>query len=595
MKKRLPLEHSGPLHPPGARKKGHLPPEERIRVTVVLRRSKAEEVASALGDKVKAILDHAPGHHAPLSRAELAKLHAGVDVHLPLIEKFARDHGLEVVRFSRATHDVVLEGPASALNRAFGVELEQYEHEGHRFHSHKGEIHLPEKLHSLIEDVLGLDDTPVARRGADNAAGTESATSTSFTPLELARYYRFPAGANGDGQRLAVLEFGGGFYESDLTAYWDFLGLETRPEVRVRDVDGTTNDPLAYDRMTEIMKAWNEGRTFAQMSEEFGSDFSLASYTLEVTGDAEIAGALASGGVVDVFFAPNTRQGWYDAIHAAVGLNDAAEEDLPAALSISWSVTEPGSGSFMKTVQGALENAYLLGVVVCCSAGDWGSRNTSSADAAEASVSFPASSPYSLACGGTQFAADDPSASRVEVVWNRENRGTQQATGGGVSGKWEIPDFQTGVPVPAHGELNGPTWISSSVPEEDRAAFRGCGVPDVAALADTQEGYDLLIAGERTVIGGTSLATPLWAGLLACLSQELGQRVGWIQTYIYRESFRDAFRSPTTGHNQLPNSEAIAYFGTGSGDWSCCCGLGVPDGEKLLECLRNALDAAGDA
>ena len=209
---------------------------------------------------------------------------------------------------------------------------------------------------------------------------------------------------------------------------------------------------------------------------------------------------------------------------------------------------------------------------------------------------FPASSPYALACGGTQFENDSPTGTRaetgalVETVWNRDNRGLQQATGGGVSGRWEIPDFQADAAVPAHGALNGPAWISTTVPPEERAAFRGRGIPDVAALADTLHGYEVLVTGQRTVIGGTSLATPLWASLLACLSQQLGQPVRWIQELIYQESFQQCFGSLEKGDNQLPNAQAIAYFDTRADVWDGCCGLGTPDGEKLLECLQRVID-----
>ena len=226
MRKRLPIAGSSPQHPAELVRKESLATERRIRVTVVLRRPQADGTP-AVAQKVQKIARTAPQKRAPLSRAELAELNAATKTQRSAFEKFARDYDLELVRFSKFTRDVVLEGSVKAINRAFGIELEQYDYRGTRFHSHRNEIRLPKKLHPLVEDVLGLDDTPRARHNA--VAGTAPETTIGFTPPQLAKIYRFPTTEGPSNQRIAVLEFGGGFYPSDLETYWDSLDPGATP------------------------------------------------------------------------------------------------------------------------------------------------------------------------------------------------------------------------------------------------------------------------------------------------------------------------------------------------------------------------------
>ena len=78
--------------------------------------------------------------------------------------------------------------------------------------------------------------------------------------------------------------------------------------------------------MAEIITLWNQGWSYARLSEKFGNTFALASLTLEVTTNIEVAGALVGGGALDVYFAPNSQSGFYDAINAALGLSDEVRD-----------------------------------------------------------------------------------------------------------------------------------------------------------------------------------------------------------------------------------------------------------------------------
>src|SRR5208283_3219135 len=191
-------------------------------------------------------------------------------------------------------------------------------------------------------------------------------------------------------------------------------------------------------------------------------------------------------------------------------------------------------------------------------AGDDGS--TDGVKDGSAHVDFPASSPFCLACGGTAIQASNGQITS-EQVWN-ELANQEGATGGGVSTVFSLPAYQQNANVPA--QVNN--------------GFVGRGVPDVAGDADPTTGYQVLVDGQNTVIGGTSAVAPLWAGLVALLNQQLGQPVGFLNTVLYQIG-ESAFNDITQGSN--------GDYSAGPG-WDACTGLGSPNGAALLQALQAA-------
>ncbi len=136
------------------------------------------------------------------------------------------------------------------------------------------------------------------------------------------------------------------------------------------------------------------------------------------------------------------------------------------------------------------------------------------------------------------------------------------ATGGGVSEVFSLPAYQQNANVPA--APNG---------------FQGRGVPDVAGDADPETGYNVIVDGQQSVIGGTSAVAPLWAGLLARINQALGKNVGYLNPLLYTGAAESSFRDVTSGSN--------GDYSAGKG-WDACTGLGTPDGAKLLSALQGS-------
>jgi len=104
----------------------------------------------------------------------------------------------------------------------------------------------------------------------------------------------------------------------------------------------------------------------------------------------------------------------------------------------------------------------------------------------------------------------------------------------------------------------------------------GRGVPDVAGNADPETGYNVVVDGSATVIGGTSAVAPLWAGLTALINQSLGQPVGFLNPLLYVKPAAVTFHDITSGNND--------GYDSGPG-WDPCTGQGSPNGKELLNAL----------
>jgi kumamolisin len=511
MESHVPVPGSERQLPLDARRVGPADPDEPITVTVVVRRPPdAQPVGPAA---------------APLARTRFAETHGADADNLAAVERFAHDHGLTVAESSPQRRTVKLIGKVADAIEAFGVDLHRYEHPEHgRFRGRAGPVHVPVELIDVVEGVFGLDDRPQVRpqfRIADPRAVT-----SSYTPVEVARAYDFPAGATGAGQCVAIIELGGGYRESDLEAYFDDLGIPA-PTVTAVSVDGATNSPAGDPNSADG----------------------------EVLLDIEVVGAIAPGARIAVYFAPNTDQGFIDAVTTAV--HD--QVNAPSVISISWGAPE---SSWTLQAQTALDQAFAdaaaLGVTVCAACGDSGSGD--GVGDGRAHADFPASSPHVLGCGGTRL---EPGG--AETVWNDGTTGG--ATGGGVSDTFEPPEWQSSADVPPSAN-------------PDRRAGRG--VPDVSGNADPQTGYRVLVDGQQETIGGTSAVAPLWAALVALLNELRGAPVGFLNPVLYG-SGDDTLRDVTSGDNDLGNAPAY----TASPGWDACTGLGSPDGSTLARLLTS--------
>jgi kumamolisin len=498
-----------------ARPVGQVDPNEQIEVSVYL---KAPANSGDLGQLVS--------QGRRLTREEYSKSYGASPEDIAKIEQFARDHDLTIVEENPAARRVILAGTAAALSNAFATELQTYETPGGQYRGRTGPLHVPDDLDQIVQGVFGLDNRPQV---SPHLRLTPHAAATSYTPRQVAQLYDFPTNVNGAGQCIALIELGGGFKQKDLQTYFRQLGI-TPPKVTAISVDKKHNRPVGKPDS-------DDG---------------------EVVLDIEVAGAIASGAHIAVYFAPNTDAGFLDAVTQAT--HDSANN--PSVISISWGSAEANwTAQAMHNMDQAFQAAAALGITVCCAAGDNGSSDGVTRDT-NAHVDFPASSPYALGCGGTNLQATS------EVVWNE---GPNSATGGGVSDTFPPPSWQASV----------------NVPPSVNDGHKGRGVPDVAGDADPQTGYKIHVDGQDGVFGGTSAVAPLWAALIALINQSQRQSVGYLNPVLYQnypQLLQDgAFRDITSGNNGAYSAKS---------GYDACTGLGSPDGVKLLEALQTIMKAA---
>ena len=484
---------------------------ETITVTVLVPRRKEIDTES---------LGSAPH----LSYEKFAEQHGPRQESVEKVEDFARQFGLRVAAVNEpGRRSLHLTGTRTEMERAFGVSLQEHVFEGEKLRTREGAIFLPQSLIGHVEAVLGLDNRPQAKPHFRKIRA--QATNVSYTPVQVASLYGFPSGAKATGQTIGIIELGGGYKPADITAYFKGLGLAA-PSVTAVSVDGGKNAP-----------------TNANSADG------------EVLLDIEVCAAVAPGAKIVVYFAPNTDQGFADAISQAA--HDTTHK--PSVISISWGGPESSwTTQAITAMESACQAAAALGVTITAAAGDDGATDGVSGTAKH--VDYPASSAFVLGCGGTKLTGSGSTISS-EVVWN-ELSNNEGATGGGFSSRFALPSWQKGVVQP-----------SSSTKR---------GVPDVAGDADPATGYKVQVDGRNEVIGGTSAVAPLWAGLIALSNAVNGKQAGFANPALYKAA-KTAFRDITSGHNGSTSSNGFAA----SAGWDACTGLGSPKGAAVLSALKQ--------
>jgi kumamolisin len=530
--KALPGSEKGPVT--DSREVGNVDPEHPMIVTVVLRpKENLDPAALSSGGEY-------------MSREEFAARHGADEADVAKVEAFAAAHHLSVFSINLAARTMVLGGRTGDMQKAFAVDLKMYSTENNqRFRGRQGEVYIPDDLEHIVTAVFGLDDRQAAdphlRRVkidttpepqlAVKAAAQPAAAPHAFNAPAVGKLYQFPANLHGTGQTIGIIELGGGFKMSDLNAYFSGLGMAT-PSVVSVGVDGITNSPGVN-------------------TDADG----------EVALDIEVAGSIAPKAKIAVYFGRNTNAGFLNAINAAI--HDSVRN--PSVISISWGAAERNfTASAKHQYEAAFQAAAALGVTVLAATGDNGSSD--GVTDGKPHVDFPSAAPSVLACGGTRLVATNPTTIASETVWNDGPTGPG-AGGGGVSNFFAKPAYQAGTPVP-----HSPT------------GFAGRGLPDVSGNADPFSGYNVVVGGQRQVIGGTSAVAPLFAGLIALLNEGASPRkVGLVQPKLYATP--GTCRDVTQGNNDYSGTLTVYKAGPG---WDAASGLGSAIGAHWVTALVTA-------
>ncbi|MGI0156054.1 MAG: PKD domain-containing protein, partial [Thermoplasmata archaeon] len=290
---------------------------------------------------------------------------------------------------------------------------------------------------------------------------------------------------------------------------------------------------------------------------------------LEEALDLEWSHASAPGAAIDMTFAPNPNVGLYQAVdylvaHQSVnvismswgepdtGVYNAFDDPCVAACN----ATTDGSYALLGPV---LEFAAAEGISVFAATGDCGAADGTSGLA----TNFPASDPYVTGVGGTFLTTTSNGSWNGEVGWSGNASGKVAPgcdNGGGSGGGFSPsprPWWQSGTGVPS-GE-----------------GYRG--VPDVSAISVPS--VSIYVDGSRGGVEGTSVATPIWAGIAALADQYAARPLGMLNPALYAilrgPGYSTDFHDILTGNN--------TYL-AGPG-WDPVTGIGSPVVGSLLPAL----------
>ncbi len=495
-----------------------------------------------------------PAERRRMPQDDFARQYGAEPTDIDKVVAFVQSHGLTVIETSAARRAVVVSGTVAQFNQAFGIELGRYEHlvrhsrgglpRAETYRGREGVIHIPRSLEGIILGVFGLDNRRITKRAANDPPNTNPITVPEVTQL-----YDFPPNFAA-GQTIAILSEDG-YALADLHQYNTTLpatfSVPDPTDITVRGPGNLGFDPVG-----------------------------------ETTQDISIAGAAARGASLAVYFTTYDQVGWVDLLLRVV--HPSPGDPLCSVLSTSFYVSNGDdaaelaadgvSVAWVNAVSAALQDMAIQGVTFCTVSGDYGVNCSAYGGAPSDGVQhvvYPGSDPWALCCGGTTI-GDIIGNTCDEWNWNDPAPGQfWGTTGGGVSDFFNfLPSYQ----------------VDAGVPVSLKDGHVGRGVPDVAANASYNSGYQIIINGAPAIGNGTSAAAPLWAGLIAILNAALGESVGFVNPVLYAlgsSVFRDIVAPPgplTNGNGGVPGYPA------GPG-WDACTGWGSPKGVALLHGLKH--------
>ncbi|HTW55765.1 MAG TPA: protease pro-enzyme activation domain-containing protein, partial [Thermoplasmata archaeon] len=287
--------------------------------------------------------------------------------------------------------------------------------------------------------------------------------------------------------------------------------------------------------------------------------------------DLQWAHATAPGAAIDMTFSPNSGAGLYEAIDFLVA------HDLVNVISLSWGEPDVGiynafqgpcsagcnastDGSY-DILSPVLEFAAAEGISVFAATGDCGAADGTSGVA----TNYPASDPYVTAVGGTDLSVSETGEWADETGWSGNATG---ATGPGC--------YNQGGSGGGYSPLPRPSWQSG--PGLSAGSFRA--TPDVSAIS--APGVIVFENSQSYVLEGTSVATPIWAGIAAIADQVARTPLGFLDPSLYA-LFRGGGYTTDFHDIRVGNNGYAAGVG-----WDAVTGIGSPVVGPLVAALAKS-------
>jgi subtilase family serine protease len=513
---------------------------------------------------------HSDRYRHYLSTTSFADRFGVSPAHLRAVTDWLRGGGLRVAMVSAARDQVAAVGTVARISRLFRTPVHAFDDRGAGFLANTSAPWVPTGLR--ISNVIGLN-TAQRMHSLSGPAQSRCHNGTCLggtTPGDLWSAYQQSAAFGGRDQRVAI--FGGGStagIESDLRQFEDHFGLPHVPlQVRHPAGEGDSRD-------TSGRVEWNLD---TQAASGMAPDLSgLDLYFGEDLTDVEVAKVFSL--FTDDENGPRQASASFGECEAMPVISPIARLPL-LDLGPSFPVQQGLGNNLDLTLTEITRQAVLEGKTVFASSGDTGSScpvvslplvgpGNGVLNQVVALTNSPASLPYVVGVGGTVLYTDGHGHRAREYGW--------PFGGGGSTQFIPAPRYQRGTPGLTLHCLTDPAQLCR-------------GVPDVSAQSGdiAGNGYDIVTRGRFTDGGGTSLSSPLWAGMWARIQSAsdndggLGfanyalYRIG-TNPATYRRDFFDV--SSTDLRTGLPSSNGL--YPTLPG-WDYVTGFGTPRVASLI-------------
>lgn len=447
-------------------------------------------------------------------------------------------------------------------------------------------------LHASAAEAAAVHPTPYLVHPEIEPAGTPDNAAFNcqtnrgpnaivcYSPQQLYQAYGinaiFNAGFTGAGRTIVIIDaFQDPTVQNDLAAFDQVFGLPTPDFVQVAPFGLTPFDP---------------------------NDPAQANFASEIALDVQVSHAIAPGAKIELVLAKSNLDS--DLINATKW---AVDHNVGDIISQSFGGNENCVDSSLLAKQHAVfTEATARHITLFASTGDQGAaQGTCDGNSWTQAASTPATDPLVTAIGATElFAAFDcnaahpcPPNSPTPGTYDHEIALNEAAglftsgnfsTGGGFSNLFTRPDWQRGVANTRDGHRGIPdVSFSGSI---NHGVLASCGV----------------CAGVTTpaffVFGGTSVGSPVWAGLTALADQMAGRRLGFITEALYKigtnpQQNAAAYHDTTVGNNTVQEPDATNTLVTVQGfnalsGWDATTGWGTPKVDALLPLLVLVLGGA---
>jgi alpha-tubulin suppressor-like RCC1 family protein/sugar lactone lactonase YvrE len=516
---------------------------ERTYGRIVRKALTADELAAPMNFDIALILRNREELEARVNRGEVLS-RAALEPYLPTADDYAKvrawllAQGFEITMDADSRHAIFARGSNTQIVAAFGVQLARVATADGEFTSAVTAPSVPDEIAGAVGGIRGLQQHLIRHPRSLKGQQLMATGYAAITPAAVTAVYQVPASLNGFGQTIAII--GDSIPSiSDLIEFWSLCGIPQAPgNFSVATVQG--------------------GPGSATMD------------AFEMAMDVEWASGMAPAAKIRLYALPYPMDSNGEAAAYTQILNDLPSNPTIHQVTESFGSFEPPS---VQDGDSALILLVAQGVTCFASSDDGGSNPDSNTGAYNAaaplSVSYPASDPSMTAVGGTTLfflKSNDGQYSPPEVAWSlTTDQGVTAATGGGISSIFSRPSWQVATGVPA--------------------GTQRC-VPDVSALAYTggasNDMGSLVYQGGVYIGSGTSLSSPIWAGLCALINQSRAGAsltpVGFLNPKLYAAAGTSCFTDITSGNNGAYNA--------GPG-YDLCTGLGSPLVNNLITYLST--------